>query len=67
MGEFVPLPATFWLETALVALSVLAVWLLFIAIKRTQYRRNYRAWYGPTVRRGAASLDGKSRDERRYP
>ncbi len=49
-----PLPATFWLETALLALSVLAVWLLVIAIKRTQYRRNYRLWYGPTdtARRG---------------
>ena len=67
MDEFAPLPATFWLETALLALSVLAVWLLVIAIKRTQYRRNYRLWYGRTVRRGAASLDGKSRDERRYP
>jgi beta-lactamase regulating signal transducer with metallopeptidase domain len=62
-----PLPATFWLETALLALSVLAVWLLVMAIKRTQYRRNYRLWYGPTARRGAASLDGKGRDERRYP
>jgi hypothetical protein len=62
-----PLPATFWLETALLALSVLAVWLLVIAIKRTQYRRHYRNWYGPTIRRGAASLDGKSTDERRYP
>jgi len=61
-----PLPATFWLETALLALSVLAVWLLVIAIKRTQYRRNYRLWYRPTERR-VARPDGKSGNEQRYP
>lgn len=49
MDVVVPLPATFWLETALLALSVLTLWLVVSAMKRAQRRRKYHFWYRPPV------------------
>lgn len=49
MDVVAPLPATFWLETALLAVSVLTLWLVVSAMKRAQRRRKYHAWYRPPV------------------
>jgi hypothetical protein len=43
------LPATFWIETVLLAASAIVLWLVVFAIKRAQQRRNYHVWQGSAV------------------
>jgi hypothetical protein len=46
MNDSLPLPMTFWIETALLAASAIALWVVVFAIKRAQHRRNYHIWQG---------------------
>lgn len=55
------LSGTFWIETALLGVSAIVLWLVVVAIKRGQQRRNFQIWQGshivqrsaPPVRRHA--------------
>ena len=59
VGDPVPLPVSFWFETAMLAASGVVLWLAVAAIKREQNRRHDH------IRQERALLPGR-RTARRY-
>ena len=43
------LPASFWIDIALLSAAGLALWLAVISLKRSQSRNRYHAWQGRPV------------------